>query len=507
MNKGKVYLVGAGPGDEGLITVRGAELIASADVIVYDLLVNPVFLTRCKPSAELVYVGKQGGFHYRSQDEINEILVSYAQKGGLVVRLKGGDPYVFGRGGEEFQVLNKYDIECEVVPGITSGVAAPAYAGIPVTHRDCSSSITLVTGHKRKGEEISGLNWDALAKLDGTIAFYMGVKNIGEISKNLRKGGMPENTPVALVRYGTYPCQQKLVGTLANIEAKVKESGLRPPAITIVGKVVDLHSELDWFGRKPLIGKRILVTRARAQASSLVKELVECGAEVVELPTIQIAPVKDLSPLKKEIEKINKYKWILFGSVNAVNVFFDTLKEEGKDVRALYANKIAAIGTETSKVLSSKGLIVDFIPTKQTSEGFVKEFPELGDVKDLDIFIPGSDLTRNVLFNGLTALGAKVNCLSTYNNTKLEYSKEELENLIDGKFDWITFCSSSSVNNYTSILREHNLFNNFDSTKIAAIGEITAQSVMNNNLEVTVMPNKPSIKELVESIKKFEQNL
>ncbi|NQU07936.1 MAG: uroporphyrinogen-III C-methyltransferase, partial [Candidatus Abyssubacteria bacterium] len=343
-----VYLIGAGPGDPGLISVKGARCIQKADVVVYDYLSNPRLLSHCKPGAEKIYVGKKGSKHTLEQGDINKLLVDKASAGNVVARLKGGDPFVFGRGAEEALALKEAGIPFEIIPGITAAVAAPAYAGIPVTHRDLTSTFALITGHEDPTKEESAIDWAKVATGIGTIAFYMGVKNLPRIAEKLIEHGRSPDTPVAVIRWGTTPNQQTVVGTLENIVQKVKEAGLKAPAITLVGEVVKLREDLNWFETRPLSGKKIVVTRSRAQSSEFVEQIESLGAEAVEMPTIRIADPEDFGPLDKAISKIEAFDWIVLTSPNGAAALFERLDARELDARALGGVKVAAVGAATA---------------------------------------------------------------------------------------------------------------------------------------------------------------
>jgi len=341
-SRGKVYLVGAGPGDPGLITCKALRVLQQADVVVYDELANSTLLNEAPENADKIYVGKRGGAHSTSQDNINNLLIEKALDERLVVRLKGGDPLVFGRGGEEALALREAGIDFEIIPGVTSGIAALTYAGIPPTHRGLATAVTFITGHEDPTKSNSQLNWKAIASLHGTLVFYMGMKNLPEIVARLQENGRSPDTPTAVIRYGTMPSQQSVTGTLATIEAKVRETGFKPPALIVVGEVVGLRDKLNWFENKPLFGKRIVVTRSRAQASDLVAALEALGADVLVFPTIKIIPPVSYAPLDRAIENIGGYRWIVFTSVNGVEAFFNRLFHLGRDVRALAGIKFCA---------------------------------------------------------------------------------------------------------------------------------------------------------------------
>ncbi|MEC0141726.1 uroporphyrinogen-III C-methyltransferase, partial [Paenibacillus macerans] len=350
---GRVYLVGAGPGDARLITLKGLDCIEKGDVIVYDRLANPSLLRKAKPGAEKIYVGKRTDRHTMKQEDISRLLVDLALAGKTVVRLKGGDPTVFGRGGEEAELLRKHGIPYEIVPGITAAISVPAYAGIPVTHRDLASSVSIITGHESPDKLDLSINWEKVTNATGTLVFMMGVANIGYISKQLIAHGRPPETPVALVRWGTRAEQETLTGTLADIEQKVLDAGFKPPAVTVVGEVVNQREQLLWAEAMPLFGKRILVTRSRSQASDLVRGIEELGGEPYEFPVIQISMPSGaaLERTDEALSRLETYDWAFFTSVNGVDYFFKHLERLGKDIRALYKARIAAVGPATLAAL------------------------------------------------------------------------------------------------------------------------------------------------------------
>ena len=450
--KPKVYLVGAGPGDPGLITVKGKECIQSADVIIYDYLAHPSLLKYARKSAELIYVGKKGGDHTLSQDQINDLLVEKAKPGTTVTRLKGGDPYIFGRGGEEAEVLMQNGISFEIVPGVTSAIAAPAYAGIPLTHRDYTSTVAFVTGHEDPTKDESSIDWASLAKGIGTLVFFMGVKNLPNIIRQLTANGKPKDTPVALVRWGTTPRQVTVSGTLENIVDRVKAAGLKAPAIIVVGEVVGLRDTLKWFEDRPLLGKRIVVTRARQQASDLIKYLTDLGAECLECPTIKIMPPEDEAPLKQAIQNLANYDWIVFTSVNGVAYFFEYLFADHRDVRALNQLRTAAIGPATAKRLLEFGLKSDIVPETYRAESVVEAFSK-EDIKNKKILLPRAAEARPVLPVELRNMGAEVDEITAYLTEKVRDNADLLVSQLDEKtIDMITFTSSSTVKNFKSLL-------------------------------------------------------
>ena len=365
----RVFLVGAGPGDPDLISVRGLRLLEQADVVLYDRLVDPSLVARAPAGAELIYVGKRSAQHTVPQDGINELILEHARTGKLVVRLKGGDPFIFGRGGEEAAYVRAAGVACEIVPGISAGYGAPAYAGIPVTHRGIASHVTFVTGHEDPTKEEAHIDWDKLASDVGTLVIFMGVKNLPQVVEQLVSRGRSADTPVALIRYGTLPKQRTVVGTLADIVEKVAAAKLRPPAITIVGEVVNLREHLRWFEDRPLFGKRVVVTRPRAQAVAQMQALRDLGAEVVAFPTIRIEPVSASPEIDAMLRALHEYDLIVFTSVNGVECFFDRLAESGGDVRRLHRATVAAIGPKTADACRVRGLNPDVLPATYVAEG------------------------------------------------------------------------------------------------------------------------------------------
>jgi uroporphyrinogen III methyltransferase/synthase len=384
---GKVYLVGAGPGDPELITAKGLRCIAEADVLIYDYLAAKALLHHARNDCERIYVGKKGGDHTLSQDGINRLIADKARDGKIVTRLKGGDPFIFGRGGEEAEILEQAGIAFEIVPGVTSAIAAPAYAGIPLTHRQYTSTVAFITGHEDPTKNESNIDWQALATGIGTLVFLMGVKNLPNIVEQLHKHGRASHTPVALVRWGTTTRQQTVTGTLENIVQRANEAGLKAPAIIVVGEVVGLRDTLQWFEKRPLLGKRIVVTRARAQASDLVQRLSLLGAECIECPTIEVVAPDSWQALDRALEKLSTYQWLVFTSVNGVQFFFDRLFKNGLDTRALGHLKTAAIGPVTAQRMRSLGLNTDIMPESYRAESVVEAFSKQA-IKGAKVLLP-----------------------------------------------------------------------------------------------------------------------
>lgn len=503
--KANVYLVGAGPGDPGLITVKGKECIQTADVIIYDYLASPALLKYARKSAELIYVGKKGGDHTLSQDQINDLIVEKAKTGATVTRLKGGDPFIFGRGGEEAEVLFKAGLSFEIVPGVTSAIAAPAYAGIPLTHRKLSSTVAFVTGHEDPKKEETRVNWPALATGIGTLVFFMGVKNLPLITHQLMTHGKPPDTPVALIRWGTTPSQITVSGTLDTIVAKVRAARLKAPALIVVGDVVNLRPILKWFEKRPLLGKRIVVTRARQQASDLVKRLSDLGAECLEFPTIAIIPPRDPEPLNQAVANLSIYDWIVFTSVNGVTHFFEQLFAAGRDVRALSHKQTAAIGPATAEQLRAFGLTSDIVPETYRAESVVAAFKEL-DLKGKKILLPRAREARPVLPVELTKMGAEVDEIAAYETlTVTENADDLIRALADKGVDLITFTSSSTVKNFKALLPSDNFQKLMQGVIIASIGPITTDTAKKLDFDVHISAEPYTIPALVDAIVQYYQ--
>jgi len=439
MKAGKVYLVGAGPGDPGLISVKGVNCLKKAEVIIYDRLLDQSLLEFAPPGAERIYLGKTTGEAARQQVEINNLLVSKAKEGKTVVRLKGGDPFVLGRGGEEAEVLVQNKVPFEVVPGVTSAVAVPAYAGIPVTHRGLASSFAVITGHEAAGK--SSIDWQKLATGIDTLIFLMGMGNLPEIVTKLVENGRPPDTPVAVIREGTRPEQETVVASLEDIVARAEESHLTAPAIIVVGNVVSLREKLRWFDNRPLFGKRILVTRARHQASALSRLLSERGAQPIELPAIDIQEVTSYEELDGAIANLKEYHWIIFTSVNAVEAFWQRLNSLKLDSRALAESWIAAIGPATGQALQNRGVIPDYMPEVYTTESIVaglKKFNLVGH----RFLLPRADIADEKLAREIYQLGATVDEVTAYRTVPaVEAIAQAKEVIASGKIDVVTFTS------------------------------------------------------------------
>ncbi len=488
MSNGIVYLVGAGPGDPSLITLRGVECLKKADVVVYDYLANELLLSHAPASAERIYAGKIGGRHNQGQDEINSLLVAKGRDGKIVVRLKGGDPFVFGRGGEECEALRDAGIPFEVIPGVTAAVGASAYSGIPLTHRDITASVAFVTGQEGKGKEESNIDWDRLSLGGGTVVFYMGVTTLRNNMQRMMTHGRSPDTPVALVRWATTPCQQVLVGTLADIADKAESSGFKPPAVTIVGEVVALREKLQWFDRRPLCGKKIIVTRAAEQAGEFSGSLAARGATVLECPTIRLAEPESWQLLDLAIRDLPSYNWVVLTSGNAVRYFFQRMNTLGADARALANCRICAVGPKTADEIRSFGIKPDLIPADYTAEGVVHEFSRL-DMQNMRVLFPRADRARNVIPSELKRMGAHVDSPVAYRNIFPErLPPETLFALEKRSVDCITFTSSSTVQNLAAMLGEELMLDMLKGVVVASIGPITSKSCRDLGLKVDIEP-------------------
>ena len=499
--KGKVYLVGAGPGDAGLLTLRGRECIERADVVVYDNLVNPALLKYARPDAELIFAGKTSKKHTLTQDETNALLVKQATDGKTVTRLKGGDPFVFGRGGEEAEELQKAGIEFEVVPGISSSIAAPAYAGIPVTHRELASAFMVITGHEDPTKENTSVNWAQVAAFSGTRVIMMGVERVGTIAAELIAHGCPPGTPVAMVRWGTTGQQQTIDGTLATIGQIAEQKNFKPPGVTVVGEVARLREKLNWFERRPLFGKRIVVTRSREQASELVRRLNELGADVLEIPTIRIKPPKNASPLRDAIKHIGSYDWLVFTSPNGVDAFFREFFQLHDDARELGLTKIATIGEVTAQKISGMHLAVDLQPAEFTSEALLEEFKKTVSCENLKFLLPRADLADERLARGLEDLGAIVDDLDAYQTVPDDEDRNgHRARLLAEGADLVTFTSSSTVMNFAKLVDVTALRRQFPQMRFVSIGPQTTQAAMAQGLEIAVEAKVHTIPGLVKAI-------
>jgi uroporphyrinogen III methyltransferase/synthase len=499
---GIVYLVGAGPGDPGLLTLRGAELLVTCDAVVFDALANPALLALAnvaerETAVELHDVGKRGGAaESAKQDEINALLVRLGREGKRVVRLKGGDPLVFGRGSEEARALAEAGVSFEIVPGVTAGIAAPAYAGIPVTHRGAATSVTFVTGHEDPTKDHTTVDWQALARAGGTIVLYMGVKTLPNIVAALIAGGMSSDTPAAAVQWGTHPRQRTVTATVSTLADAIREAGLTAPVITVIGPVVDLRGEIAWFDRRPLFGKRIVVTRAQAQASALTERLAAAGAEVIEMPATRIEPC-DLAGLRDALGDIAAFDWIVFTSQNAVQVAWDALRAMGLDARAFAGVKIAAVGPMTADALLQHGLAVDVVPERFVAEGLLDALRSREDVRGARVLYVAGEGARETLERGLIGAGASVERVTAYRSVVDGTDADSLKARLDrGDVDLATFTSASSVRAFVDLVGAERARR----VPAASIGPITTEAARDAGLDVAIEATTSTIDGLVEAI-------
>lgn len=495
---GVVYLVGAGPGDPGLMTVRSLELLASVDVVLHDRLIPTGALGGVRPDAELLFVGKSPGEGER-QERIEELMVEYAQKGHSVVRLKGGDPFVFGRGGEEAEALRAAAVPFEVVPGVTAGVAAPAYAGIPVTHRDDASAVAFVTGHEDPaklagigGEGSSSsattaipsglprpLDYKALAAFPGTLVFYMGITRLGEVASGLIEGGRDPDEPAAIVERGSVPRQRTLTSTLAELPAVAERDGVSPPALVVTGPVVARRDALRWFEQRPLHGLRIVVTRARAQASEMASRLAGLGADVVELPTIRIVPRLDTDEVRSAVDSLHSYALVCLTSPNGVHLLFEAMADRGRDARALANANLAAIGPGTAVALAEHGVLADLVPEELVAESLVEALSAV-DVDGRPVLVARAAAARDVLPDALSNRGAEVDVVALYETLTDQPDRAAVE--AAGKADYFTFTSSSTVKNLVTMLGAAIV----GDARVATIGPVTSAAAREAGLTVDV---------------------
>jgi len=501
MKMGKVYFVGAGPGDPKLLTLRGKECLEQADVVLYDYLANPVLLEFLRPDAERVYVGRRGRGEYGAQEEINRVMIERARAGKAVVRLKGGDPFVFGRGGEEAEAVADAGVPFEVVPGVTSAIAAPAYAGIPVTHRTLASSVALVTGHEDPNKPSPMVEWDRLASTEGTVVFLMGMKNLPAIVAHLTASGRPKTTPVALIRWGTRNEQQTVVGTLADIVKKAEEAALEPPTVIVVGEVVTLRSKLNWFETRPLFGTTVLVTRPLEQATEFADLLTASGAHVIAFPTIAIMPPNDWHDIDQAIAGLSRYEWIIFTSVNGVRFFFERLQALGRDARALGRARLCAIGPRTAEALRTVGLAADVIPEEYQAEGVI-EVLEKEELKGSRVLIPRAEVARDILPDELRKQGAEVTVAVAYRTVRPDADVTSLkEKLRRGELGVVAFTSSSTVRNYVELFADRaEACALTQKAVVACIGPITADTAESYGFKVGIRAKANTIPALAEAI-------
>lgn len=502
-----VTLLGAGPGDPGLLTLNGVEALEKCDVVVFDALANKDFLKFAPDTAEKIYVGKIASNHALSQTEINALLVRKARENGgqRVVRLKGGDPFIFGRGGEEALYLREAGVPFDIVPGISSAVAVPAYAGIPLTHRGLTSSLTILTGHENPEKDKSAINWKALAESGSTLVFVMGMKNLDAIVDCLINAGLAEDTAAAVIYRGTTPAQKAVFAPLCELGGAVRQAGISHPALIVIGKVVTLAPEMSWFVEPPLAGRTIIVTRAREQASELAASLIKLGADVIQFPTIKIKPLEDSGPLDAALDNLQAYRWLVFTSVNGVKFFWDALQKRGLDSRALAGLLIAAIGSGTASALARKGITPDLIPADFIAESLASAIvaAEGGRMENCRVLLPRARQARNALPDTLAAKGAVVDVVPVYETVPDTSGKEEALSLLRANgVDCVTFGSSSTVRNFfasvpVEVLLEH------PEIRLAVIGPITANTLAEYGLKASIMPDRHDMPGFIASIAEY----
>lgn len=504
--RGKVYLVGAGPGDPKLITVKALEALREADVVVYDRLASPNLLLHVKESAEKVYAGKKKNKHTLKQEEINQLLVDYALQGKTVTRLKGGDPYIFGRGGEEAEMLVKHGIEYEIVPGVSSFYAVPAYAGIPVTHRDYASSFYVVTGHETPEKLETTLNWEHITHAADTLIFLMGVSRIDFISEQLIKYGRSPSTPVAVIRWGTRAEQRTLVGSLSDIAELVREQNMLPPAVIIVGEVVQLREKLRWAEQRPLFGRRVLVTRSRTQSSEMIARIEQLGGEAVGFPVLQIAPIRDearLAVLDQALQTLDTYDWIVFTSVNGVKQFFSRHRALRLDIRKASRARFVAVGPKTAEALLDYGLPAEELPESYQAESLAELLLSKLEPGER-VLIPRSAIAREVIPDTLRAAGYETDVVDVYDNVAVDTNADWIADMLQsGDIHVITFTSSSTVHHFISALQRAGVE---DATELAnrclivCIGPITEAAAREHGLQVTAMAEEATIDSMIATL-------
>ncbi len=503
MKKGKAYLVGAGPGDPGLLTVRAAQLLNQCEVLIYDNLVNERIVGALAPrDCEKIYVGKSGAAHTMEQDDINRLIVAKARAGSLVVRLKGGDPYIFGRGGEEALYCAENGVEFEVVNGISSAYAVPAYAGIPVTNRGYSSSVAFITGHEDPTKLESDINWEKISTGVQTLVFLMGVRNLPFIADKLMQNGLDPSTPAAVIENGCQPSQRTVSGTLSDIAEKVRQAGIRPPSISIIGKVVSLREHINWYETRPLFGKTIVVTRSREQASWLTGRLTALGAAVIETPAIRIEPVTDHSEINRCIGRIGSYDWLIFTSVNGVDHFFNALSANGLDSRALAGSKICVIGPSTGDRCMGHGIRPDLLPDRFISSAIIESLVNKNEVRGKSFLLPRADIAPREFRDMLLENGASlVDDIAVYRTVQADSDamQSAKEALSGASIDLVTFTSSSTAKNFHSLATKAGI-TSLKNFTCAAIGPITARTAEELGFTVSISAVEHTIEGLINAI-------
>jgi uroporphyrinogen III methyltransferase/synthase len=499
---GKVYLVGAGPGDPGLLTLKGKRCLEEADVVICDYLANPRLLDYTRPNAVQLPVGKHGGGPRVEQKEINELIVGHARQNKVGVRLKGGDPFIFGRGGEEAEALRAAGIDFDIVPGVSSAIAVPAYAGIPLTHRELASNVIVTTGYEYPTKSEPTVRWNELARAGSTLVILMTQRQLRANMAKLAAGGLSADTPVAVIQWGTRADQHTVVGTVDTIASLADEQGIKPPAIAVVGDVVHLRERLNWFERKPLFGRRIVITRPRLQAAEFAELLEASGAEVVPFPTIETVPPASLAPLDDAIRRADQFDWVVFTSANAVRVFFTRLEKLGADVRDWHRSRFAAIGPQTAKAVQQHCVRVETVPDEFRAEAVAALLAQVG-VGGQRILLPRAAGARDVLPTRLRALGATVEEVVTYTTVLPQANADELhEQLLRGDVDLVTFTSSSTVHNFVAAFAgsPHGVLAH---ARVGCIGPITAETAHSYGMQVTIQPATYTIPAFADAIVRY----
>lgn len=506
MTPGKVYLVGAGPGDPGLLTVRAKALVQQAEVIVYDNLVNTEMLELASADCELIYVGKQPGSHAVSQDEIEDLLNDRAVKGKMVVRLKGGDPFVFGRGGEEARRLAKDGISFEIVPGVTAALAAAAYAGIPLTHRDFSSAVCFLTGHENPDKHEMRVRFREFAQTGGTLCIYMGMGHIDHIADELMAGGADPSTPVAVIQWATLPGQECLRTTLESVAEEVKQTGMGPPAVIVAGEAVTYSRDIAWFENRPLFGKRVVVTRSKRQAGELSQKLRDAGAEVLELPLISVEPHVDEETAKDVFAEIGQYEWLVFTSANGVRFFFDEFYRKFEDLRSIGFLRVAVIGKATAQAVKDERLKVDLMPKDAVAESLAKELAEHQSLDNVKVLVVTGNLNRDVLVTKLEEARAIVDIFPVYKTVKTDLSKHPAaERFREEGADVVTFTSSSTVKSFTAQAKALQLGPDARQPIACSIGPITSETMRKAGMPVDIEASEQSLDGVVGALIKYVQ--
>ena len=486
----KVYLVGAGPGDPDLITWKGRKLLAIADAVLFDHLANEHLLELAPKHCERIYVGKKKSVHAYPQEEICRMMIERAKRGLTVIRLKGGDPFIFGRGGEELEALADAGVDFEVVPGVTAPLGIAAYSGVPLTHRSHTKIVTFVTGH-----DAGGIDWSKVGQTE-TLVIFMGIFSIHEITRSLIQYGRAADTPAIAVRWGTRPDQETVAGTLADIADRIDQAEMKPPATVIIGEVAALHNRLNWYEKLPLFGKKIVVTRAPDQAAELSEKLRTLGADAIELPVISIGPPQDPAPLDQAIERLATYDWLIFTSVNGVRFFLERLDRSKQDLRALKA-RICAIGPATARAVEALHLKVDLMPEKYVAESMVQAFAGVP-LEGKRVLLPRAAVARDLIPTELAKRGAHIDVVEAYRNIVPEGAGERAKGIFagDSKPDWITFTSSSTVNNFISLAGADAL----RGVRVACIGPVTSETARSHGLKVDIEAKQFTIDGLIEAI-------